>query len=445
MPSKLPFTPQYLMENPNDEIQLLCDEAMGISKGDEITYLKKGSPFFSFLPSPRVFVDVDFDEWLSLEIRDNIQIIFYRNGIQFEAKLKSINRNSGRTNKTFCKLIPKLFFFKTVKNNPHASEAIFHLSNFTQNSGHPLIYETNEKMEFSCHRIELSDNVWEIVLFEYKGLEEKRKALKNTGGYILTHFGKITKKDHSSFLYEEDLDPLYKSLYRFFSFARGFNVAPIFTVAFDQNGQELYEEWGSRYINSYREVLSWHDGHHANSLEQLFPGFMDKWNDPLWKDTIDEAIYWYVGANDAKRGLEVGIILCQAALELLAWTYEVQDKRLISENGFNKLNASDRIRRLFSSLKIPINIHPDLIKLNTLARKNSWDDSPRVFTEIRNGIIHPKSKPGTEGGDVHNEAWKLGTWLVEMVLLRLFCYNGKYFNRLRKQLRDGEKEKVPWA
>lgn len=40
--------------------------------------------------------------------------------------------------------------------------------------------------------------------------------------------------------------------------------------------------------------------------------------------------------------------------------------------------------------------------------------------------------------------WSLGLWALELCLLRLFGYRGKYSNRITQRY-TGEVEDVPWA
>ncbi len=44
-----------------------------------------------------------------------------------------------------------------------------------------------------------------------------------------------------------------------------------------------------------------------------------------------------------------------------------------------------------------------------------------------------------------HEGWLLGQWYLELILLQLFDFNGKYANRTTKLRYVGHVELVPWA
>lgn len=77
---------------------------------------------------------------------------------------------------------------------------------------------------------------------------------------------------------------------------------------------------------------SWFDEHHGELLADVFAGFMKLWTNELWRTPLTHALYWYLGACDRRTGIGVdtGIILAQTALEGLAWTYCVQDRKMVS-------------------------------------------------------------------------------------------------------------------
>ena len=46
----------------------------------------------------------------------------------------------------------------------------------------------------------------------------------------------------------------------------------------------------------------------------------------------------------------------------------------------------------------------------------------------------------------HHEAWNLGQWYVEMILLKEFCYQGSYRNRIFDLDESSSTiQPVPWA
>ena len=148
-------------------------------------------------------------------------------------------------------------------------------------------------------------------------------------------------------------------------------------------------------------------------------------------------------------GVEGSVILAQAAFEVLAWTLLVEDKQVLSEDGFQKLPAMDKLRLLISDCGIPLGIPSSLSLLSAIAKAENWKDGPQALTELRNALVHsnPKKRKKVLGADigVRHEASDLSLWYLELVILRICGYNCYYANRLvRGGYRGNEIESVPW-
>lgn len=209
----------------------------------------------------------------------------------------------------------------------------------------------------------------------------------------------------------------------------------------------MFEEWGLRITadGPWRGGISWFDSLHSELLPQVFPGFVTLWMNKLWQKPLSDALYWYLGACDRRVGIGVdtGLILSQTALELLAWTYCVRDRKMISAAGFQRrLSAADKLRLLASSLNIPLEIPSNLSALHGRPGKK-WLDGMDAITGIRNSLIHPSAHEQVLDF-TYFEAWKLSLWYIDLVLLRLCGHTGKYANRLNQRW-TGQVESVPWA
>ena len=76
--------------------------------------------------------------------------------------------------------------------------------------------------------------------------------------------------------------------------------------------------------------------------------------------------------------------------------------------------------------------------------KMKFQHGPHTLVEIRNDLIHSQMKFETPPGDIYSQARELGLWYVELMLLSIFDYKGKYGNRLAQEW-SGQIELVPWA
>ena len=180
-------------------------------------------------------------------------------------------------------------------------------------------------------------------------------------------------------------------------------------------------------------------------MAKLFPGFMNLMCDPGWRELMGQVIYWYLRGDTNDIGPDGACILLQVALERLAWHLLVRVQPSISAKAFFKLPAADRLRRLLTTCSIPIAIPPELEQLNHAAKAMNWLDGPQAFAGIRNRLVHPpKSSPMITKLPWY-DAYRLGKWYVELIILNRCGYLGTYSNRTRKQRWVGEVERVPWA
>jgi hypothetical protein len=185
----------------------------------------------------------------------------------------------------------------------------------------------------------------------------------------------------------------------------------------------------------------------------LFSGFLKWFRNPIWNEPLRLAIQWFVECN-LKPGrvfntLWGAIVIEQVALEMLSWVRFVESEPLHSRSKFAGFRAAEKIRLLLSRFHIPLAIPDELQSLLAQARNNNWETGPEALTMIRNRIVHSSPKSREQIRDLSGysilEAWKLGLWYIELLLLSLFEYQGVYHNRLRRDRNARDVEPVPWA
>ncbi len=171
----------------------------------------------------------------------------------------------------------------------------------------------------------------------------------------------------------------------------------------------------------------------------MFPNFMRYWNNPTWNVAIRPAITWYVDSNSVSSNIEGLIIWIHSALEVLSWVYFVRENR-ISQKDFENTRiypAHKKICKLISEFGISSKLHSclsNLVQLATqLANNNEQMDGPKTFSRVRNKIVHAdlNARVLTAPSQAKYEAYTLGLWYLEMLLLQLFkCQEGDYIDRL---------------
>jgi hypothetical protein len=289
---------------------------------------------------------------------------------------------------------------------------------------------------------------WQVVLDTVQNISDLTPSLRYTSGYAITHVGCLARRGEKPFSSDEAEDIL-TAFHVFLSFCRGFWVDPTLPIGIDVNGETCWEDWRVREQDPWESRISWFDEHHGELLGEVFPGFWRLWKTPSWRDAIRIAVYWYIRSNNSRTGTDGAIILTQAGLEQLAWSFLVQNENALSMDGFEKLSAADQIRLLLTALKIPRTIPSELNQLSSLAKEHNWD-GPAAFTEMRNSLVHPrkmqrtKSKLDGERLPI-TDAWSLGLWYFELALLSLFGHTGVYAERYRLPRSIGEVGNVPWA
>src|ERR1035437_1011344 len=259
--------------------------------------------------------------------------------------------------------------------------------------------------------------------------------------YAVTHsctLSKHTRADFSS----KDAQAFLVVLHDALSFAAGQWVGQVFVGGFDSREQMVWQQWGTGRLHPHLgHVDTWFDRHHGNTLGEILPGLLVVQHDPVRAKNIHSAIYWYIRASGIAPGVDGGIILLQAALELLSWQHFIIDGNAGPPKQTAKAPASDRIRLLLQSCGIPTAIPPGLTDLAAIATKSNWQDGPKTLAAVRNLLVHPNKQHPVPFYD----AWRLAEWYVELVLLHMMSFNGEYSNRTKAQRWVGAVEPVPWA
>lgn len=358
-----------------------------------------------------------------------------------------INTRVGEGGVYYCGLLrsPAL-----VGMDTDCDQVLFHLPNFFQFVGEPI--RGKDLGPWAC-RLRLESDRWVIVLDQKGSAPELISGLKDQGGYAITHVGEFRRADGGHFRFDEADDALRAACF-FLSFARGLWCGPVLASG-RMNDAEIWQQWAVSRATPWRDVESWFprwDPRKTTAkLSQAFRGFMQKWQDNLWKGPIQNAIHWYIESNIGAGGIEGAIVLTQAALELLSWLYLVEDPATarFSVTQFENSTASTRIQRLLGRLSIPVDIPEALTNLRGEATTLQASNGPEAFVKLRNAIVHPKKSKRRVVLDTsvlaRKEAKELGLWYVEMALLRIFDYKGEYYQRFVSGSIDQARASVPWT
>ncbi len=306
--------------------------------------------------------------------------------------------------------------------------------------------EENEKQQVHgwAGRLVLEADCWRITLDSGEDCEEIIKALRDTGGFGITHNGMIEQTGREPFG-AKDADEILSALNYFLSFWRGQWCGAVASIGYDANGQEVWRQLHVARLSQWsRETRSWSSDHVlANEQGQAFAGFWKLWQDQEWSDTLKVAIHWYIESNRRSGGMEGALVLAHTALEMLAWAICGVKGRIV------RRKKVDRIHMLLKDLGVPTELGPRYDQLQKASKELKWNDGPEAVAKLRNLIVHRAGTNLDKLNRVSNraryEAWQLALEYLALVLLKQCKYSGRYLPRMAKGWAGAVEKLVPWA
>lgn len=319
--------------------------------------------------------------------------------------------------------------------------ATFHLPNGIAFHGEPVRTDRG----WRAARLTFEADGWRVLLDAVADHRDLWAKLSNTGGFALTHVGRIERADGSPFNPEALEEPL-TALYWCFTFLFGRRTGPLLLVGHAKSGRPIWDAWPQDRCAPWDLTTSWAPRIETGDLAGLFRGFLERLRLDPWREDFTLAVHWYVETLHQAGAIQGGIVMAQIAFELLWWVTFVAESSTVHEP--ERIIAADKLRLLLERHKIPRSIPDGLPALKKAAIENKWEDGPAAITGMRNNVIH--SAKGRTRKRVADElfVWEglqLGTWYLEMLLLALVGYNGMYLPRCRQGGWASDTAKVPWA
>ena len=386
---------------------------------------------FRLLPFPAVVIEAD--ELPNLVLKKERFEIALANGARLEAMVRSFNLGTRRGS-----LIPARQPVNVIDKGAPLRLLHFSILNFPEFDGNQMKSSIDEGVFTAIPHTKIETPDWCVEVTGVQNISDVVKTLKREKGYGVTYNGVITRSDRADFTVGE-VETLLTALRTFFSFARGTSCSLALVEGKDQYSQQSWVRWGAHHVAPWNNRKSWFRQHGGDDiLSKLFPRFWCLFESgDEWKRTILRTIDWYLLSNESAT--HTGIILTQAALERLS--YQILGRRKESGEPAGKF-----IRNALEELSLEPQIPPSCPKLKNLQQANSWNDGPHALVAIRNDLVHPNVKLGDISHYAHHDAWNLGQWYIEMVLLRKLGYQGSYVNRLASWHKEVEAIlPVPWT
>ncbi len=322
------------------------------------------------------------------------------------------------------------------------TELAFDIPNYHDYFGNPV----RRGQCIERRRLTLEAKDWLIEINATADLSERLKGLKSVGGFVITHAGVIRRTDGSSFSFEDTAE-IRNALSMWLSFSRGLWCSPVFWHC-------KYDSWtyySVPRLSRWRAVQSWFPYHECQLVPNTFPRLVELLADHIWKVPLELAVYWYIHANECSGGVEGSLVLVQAALEMLAWTYLVEYKGILTEEDWNRLGgAVERVEQLLVEMGIPADFPssqcPDLYAWAQPAGRVK--SGPNALVGIRNAFVHPTAKNLKKTQEIPSsaklQAWQLSLFYLEAIILVILGYDGPIYSRFRSGFPNNVKVDKPW-
>jgi hypothetical protein len=280
---------------------------------------------------------------------------------------------------------------------------------------------------------------WDLVLVAHESDDDR-------------DFGAVIEATRPDPAIDSDaVDALAHRLFILLSFvsSREVGVGPI--CALNDEGTVVWTLWTTPRLRAGKAPAGWCARHvMPDALPELGTSLSTIEKGSAKEAVLERAINYLLFA-DSDEVLDVRVTMACAGLELLSWAV-LRDEGWL-EHGSpppGRLSAGASVRLLLERAQICTDLphHCDAL----IARQDRMADptvgAAEMIFIIRNRVVHPPKNvddPEWPGGEELYEAWKLATWSLELVLLRLLDYDGPYWPRLQMPRPEMNVEPVPWA
>lgn len=327
---------------------------------------------------------------------------------------------------------------------------IAHVVNFHfyHHSGDVTAFDDGAWRRFHYGKVDFEIEGWRVRIDAVTYSDDLRRDLESGGRCAITHVLKIERMDTIEFA-PSDIDPFISAFRRFLLFARGSHCDIVLPVGFNMAGEPIWHGWNLPIQGHWQQAFSWFPVEEPQVLGKAFEGFLRRWQEPGLSEPLDAVIEWYVLCNTFQTGVDGAVMLLQSSLEIISRLLCVEERQIITGDGFARLPAADRIRLLLAQFirDMPLKVPQSYRVLSTEAARLNWHDVPGVIVELRNRVAHPQTRVGQRVADVkveaRHDAVHLSLWLLELSMLYFFSYKGSYTRRLYFEW--GRRMPVPWT
>lgn len=427
------------MESPNERIFIY--EGVFELRSDELEFEVEGTVFFDWYPHSRPrftgeMKNVTLDMYVKMNSINKFSIhidgLFFGNGF-----LTNTSTNGS---------IEGVLSSDVVKGDRtiYVDKIKFSIANLRDFFGESI--RTND-ISIGRNRVQFEDESYKIILDKRHKFKDYENLLVSEGGYLTLYCGELTKKV-GGISFDESKEILL-AFSTFLNFLNGRRSSAIFRHGLFED-ELIWCDYSGYFIDEYKSVMSWPPKFSTEGLNEMWVAFKGLWNDENDRDFLNTAIHWYVEANGNSGFVEGSILMTQIALELIYNWFIIEKKKLIMGKDSENIQATNKIRLLLSQLELTSEVPISLNHLTTYLDENKLKmDAPEIFVQIRNAIVHSQSEQRKKIAKIPDmvkyESLQLGIMYVELSLLKILNYQGKFHNRCSGIFHNGGERLVPWS
>ncbi|MBS1877761.1 MAG: hypothetical protein JSU00_31420 [Acidobacteria bacterium] len=386
----------------------------------------------TMVPRPKLEFEFEVPPYFGIDISNDVDVTFLSSGAKSPCRIARGRMFSQAPSSISLRPLQEVV---PAGQDMLVKQIVFAVPNFPDFLAHAVIHKSPEGGGVREDEIRLEFSGWHATIRKMADIAERKELLSEDGGFGITAIGLLERTGAALFTWQ-NAEPAIEALGVFLSFVCGRWTGPMLPAGIGLAGEPIWFRWSVPLVDQGFSLFTWFDAHRGMTLSDIVPSFMAKWEDPQWKYALSRAVYWFVRANSVAVGGDGSLILSQAALEVLSWTYLVMVGGM-EPKAFKRLGAAGRIRTLLKAMEIPVEIPASLTQLSAVAA-----DGPGAVVAVRNDLVHPDKR---EGPLPATEAWTLAQRYVELVILRLCGFSGEHANRTQSGRWVGQVELVPWA
>lgn len=322
----------------------------------------------------------------------------------------------------------------------------FCLVNFPDYIGKSVRYEHEKERGLMRGRLETSTEGGCCQIDKIPEVKELVEAAERDAGFVISHVGLWAPL--AGVMSVQEAESIVGMLHFWFGMLCGAWVGPLFPQGINEDQAVVWRQFGTGRLRESRRLPTWLPVRKPLDLTSAFQGFMQRWNDPMWREPLITSISWFVEANAPDTANESRIVLGQVALELLSWVLLVETQRHHHPKDFYGLSATGRIRALLQHIGVSMTISDHLSCLQSLCDTDAFD-GPGVITKVRNALVHSTQKKrklmGSVDGVQRMECSQLALQYLELALLAVCRHDGYYARRGWRGWKGEDEVLVPWS